>query len=194
MMQLQILFVAGLAGAAHAALVSPPTTSSPARRASSSTHVTLGAPARRAPQMKCVNGVCLLVDDNSVDANAWAPADGVVRRGVCSFWNEKKGYGFVTSANCVHESSSIFVHYSDLMNMGGFRSLHLGDEVEFKLARDPTSGKTKAIDVSRVEQPPISEEELDDLLAFVLEPPGMPVTTSGRGPACRGIDHFHLSF
>lgn len=169
-MQFFFVVVATMMACAHGALVQ--------QRGSRPSHprTTVDAPVAMtvAPIMKCANGVCLLVDDND-DARStgdWATSDNVVQRGVVSHWNAQRGFGFVTAAL---GSKDIFVHNSDL-NMAGFRRLYVGDEVEFLLAQDSSNGKIKAVHVSRVAAEPISEKELDDLLAIVCAPPGMPVT------------------
>ena len=47
--------------------------------------------------------------------------------GVVKWFNEKKGYGFITS----DEGGDVFVHYSAIQGQGGFRTLYEGDRVEF---------------------------------------------------------------
>ena len=45
-------------------------------------------------------------------------------------FDEKKGYGFIVSDE---NSQDIFVHYSDIEDENGFRTLVPGEEVEFEL-------------------------------------------------------------
>ena len=47
-------------------------------------------------------------------------------RGTVKWFNNQKGYGFISDEN----GSDVFVHYSGL-NMDGFKSLEEGAEVEF---------------------------------------------------------------
>ena len=50
-------------------------------------------------------------------------------RGPGKWFNEKKGYGFITDEN----GEDVFVHYSGL-NMEGFKTLADGQTVEFDLS------------------------------------------------------------
>ncbi|PNV64086.1 cold-shock protein [Clostridium sp. chh4-2] len=47
-------------------------------------------------------------------------------KGTVKWFNNQKGYGFISDEN----GSDVFVHYSGL-NMDGFKSLEEGAEVEF---------------------------------------------------------------
>ncbi len=47
-------------------------------------------------------------------------------RGTVKWFNNQKGYGFISDA----EGNDVFVHYSGL-NMEGFKTLDEGAEVEF---------------------------------------------------------------
>ena len=47
-------------------------------------------------------------------------------KGTVKWFNNQKGYGFISDA----EDNDVFVHYSGL-NMEGFKSLDEGQEVEF---------------------------------------------------------------
>ena len=60
------------------------------------------------------------------------------------WFNDQKGYGFVTPDD---ESKDVFVHHSAIQ-MGGFKSLQEGDEVEF----DTEQGEKglKAVNVVRI--------------------------------------------
>jgi len=66
-----------------------------------------------------------------------APVDGVVK-----WFNEPKGFGFIT-----HEGKDIFVHYSEVRG-NGFKTLHEGQKVQFDLyegAKGPIAKSVEAI-------------------------------------------------
>lgn len=65
-------------------------------------------------------------------------------KGVCKWFDVAKGFGFISR---VDDDSDVFVHQSDIY-APGFRSLNEGEELEFKIATDPKSGKLKAVDVT----------------------------------------------
>ncbi|MCX7678459.1 MAG: cold-shock protein [Spirochaetes bacterium] len=49
-------------------------------------------------------------------------------RGVIKWFNEKKGYGFISN----DEGGDVFVHYTGIQGEG-FRTLNEGDKVEFEI-------------------------------------------------------------
>ena len=51
---------------------------------------------------------------------------GIVLKGTVKWFNNQKGYGFISD----EQGNDVFVHYSGL-NMDGFKSLDEGAEVEF---------------------------------------------------------------
>lgn len=51
-------------------------------------------------------------------------------RGTVKWFNEKKGYGFITQDN----GQDIFVHYSEIQGEG-FRNLTAGEKVEFEVTQ-----------------------------------------------------------
>ncbi len=51
--------------------------------------------------------------------------------GVVKWFNDKKGYGFITRAS----GEDIFVHHSAII-ADGFRSLAEGDQVDFAIQQD----------------------------------------------------------
>jgi CspA family cold shock protein len=53
--------------------------------------------------------------------------------GKVKWFNEKKGYGFITS----DDGKDVFVHYSAIAGEKGFKTLREGDEVEFKITKGP---------------------------------------------------------
>ena len=63
--------------------------------------------------------------------------------GVVKWFNDKKGYGFISRKS----GGDIFVHHSSILSEG-FRSLKEGDQVEFEVKED-TKGKS-AVEVKRL--------------------------------------------
>jgi CspA family cold shock protein len=53
-------------------------------------------------------------------------------KGVCKWFNEKKGFGFIT----IDDGSDVFVHFSAIKR-DGFKSLNEGDKVEFEVQEGP---------------------------------------------------------
>jgi len=49
-------------------------------------------------------------------------------RGTVKWFNDQKGYGFISSEN----TQDVFVHFSAIEG-GGFRTLHEGEQVEFDI-------------------------------------------------------------
>ena len=64
-------------------------------------------------------------------------------RGVVKWFNDKKGYGFISRES----GKDIFVHHSSIASEG-FRSLKEGDRVEFSVKQDEKG--QAAVDVSKV--------------------------------------------
>lgn len=63
--------------------------------------------------------------------------------GVVKWFNDKKGYGFISRQS----GGDIFVHHSSIV-AEGFRTLKEGDQVEFEVKED-AKGKS-AVEVKRV--------------------------------------------
>ena len=55
--------------------------------------------------------------------------------GYCKWFNNKKGYGFLTVED---EDKDVFVHFSNIL-MDGFKKLDVGDKVQFDV--EETDGK-----------------------------------------------------
>lgn len=54
-------------------------------------------------------------------------------RGTVKWFNDQKGYGFITSEDAgASDVSEIYVHFSAI-EAQGFRTLHPGERVEFEL-------------------------------------------------------------
>jgi len=55
-----------------------------------------------------------------------------VAKGHVKWFNEKKGYGFISR----DDGNDVFVHFSAIKR-DGFKSLYEGDEVEFEVSQGP---------------------------------------------------------
>merc|ERR1719382_78103 len=69
---------------------------------------------------------------------------GAAMKGACKWFDSTKGFGFIAVEG---EEQDVFVHQSDIY-APGFRSLAEGEELEFKVAADPKTGKLKAVEVT----------------------------------------------
>lgn len=65
------------------------------------------------------------------------------QRGTVKWFNEGKGYGFITK----EDGGDVFVHYSEVQ-ANGFKTLSEGQTVSFELADGPKG--QKAVNVTRV--------------------------------------------
>ena len=63
--------------------------------------------------------------------------------GTVKWFNESKGFGFITS----EDGSDVFVHYSSIQG-NGFKSLAEGDSVSFDTENSPKG--PKAVDVVKL--------------------------------------------
>ncbi len=64
--------------------------------------------------------------------------------GTVKFFNPDKGYGFITVAETQED---IFVHHTGIVKEG-YRSLGLGEQVEFNISTRETDGKKQATEVT----------------------------------------------
>jgi CspA family cold shock protein len=64
--------------------------------------------------------------------------------GTVKWFNEKKGYGFITPEN---GESDVFVHFTDVTG-SGFKTLNEGEQVEFEIAQSDRG--PKAVNVARL--------------------------------------------
>jgi CspA family cold shock protein len=55
-----------------------------------------------------------------------------VAKGRVKWFNEKKGYGFISR----DDGTDVFVHFSSIKK-DGFKTLYEGDEVEFEVSQGP---------------------------------------------------------
>ncbi len=64
-------------------------------------------------------------------------------KGTVKWFNEKKGFGFISR----DDGDDLFVHYSSI-KQDGFKMLYEGDEVEFQVA--PGKKGEQAVDVIKI--------------------------------------------
>lgn len=62
-------------------------------------------------------------------------------KGTVKWFNEKKGFGFITDPSV---NGDIFVHFSAIMT-NGFRTLKEGEEVEYELYEDQKGSRAKNV-------------------------------------------------
>jgi len=67
---------------------------------------------------------------------------GLMASGTVKFFNDEKGFGFITPEN---GGQDVFVHVSALSRGGSLRE---GDKVSFEVGQDRRTGKSKAENVS----------------------------------------------
>lgn len=63
-------------------------------------------------------------------------------KGTVKWFNEQKGFGFITPEN----GPDVFVHFSAIVS-DGFKSLNEGDSVEFDIEQDPKGGRATNVRV-----------------------------------------------
>ena len=66
-------------------------------------------------------------------------------RGTVKWFNDHKGYGFITSEG---QMQDLYVHFSAIEG-SGFRTLHEGDQVEFEVKPSTRSGH-EAVHVTKI--------------------------------------------
>ncbi len=71
------------------------------------------------------------------------PENTARKRGVVKWYNDEKGYGFITS----EDGADVFVHYSAIQT-SGFRTLQEGDRVEFEIK--PARNGEQAANVTKI--------------------------------------------
>ena len=81
--------------------------------------------------------------ESNLPSTAWGYYPTTSPEGGDAWFNNSKGYGFITS----DEGVDAFVHYSDVQGEG-FKSLEEGDQVEFELTKGPKGAK--AVNVTKV--------------------------------------------
>ncbi len=61
--------------------------------------------------------------------------------GTVKWFNADKGFGFITQEN----GPDVFVHYSAITDMTGYKSLNEGDQVEFQVVQGPKGPQAQAV-------------------------------------------------
>lgn len=69
---------------------------------------------------------------------------GKVKSGTVKWFNEKKGYGFITPSD---GSSDVFVHHSEIQ-MDGFKTLNEGQKVEFDTVEGPKGPRAAGVTIA----------------------------------------------
>jgi CspA family cold shock protein len=65
-------------------------------------------------------------------------------KGQVKWFNEKKGYGFIT----MEDGKDVFVHFSEIQGEG-FKSLQEGDGVECEVTKGPKGPQATNVKVTR---------------------------------------------
>lgn len=72
----------------------------------------------------------------------------MAQRGTVKWFNEKKGFGFITPEG-TPPAKDIFVHFSGIVQASGFRTLLEGEPVEFDV--EDTQKGPGAVNVKRLD-------------------------------------------
>ncbi|MDP8266200.1 MAG: cold-shock protein [Candidatus Aceula meridiana] len=62
-------------------------------------------------------------------------------KGKVKWFNAKKGYGFISSEG----GEDVFVHFSEINQEDGYKSLEEGQDVEFEVEKDDKGLKAKNV-------------------------------------------------
>lgn len=62
-------------------------------------------------------------------------------KGKVKWFNAKKGYGFIASES----GEDVFVHFSEIQQDSGYKSLDEGQDVEFEIEKDGKGLKAKGV-------------------------------------------------
>lgn len=66
-------------------------------------------------------------------------------KGTVKFFNNVKGWGFITDES----GNDVFVHFSNIQMMDGYKSLHEDDIVEFEIG-EGSDGREQAVNVHSI--------------------------------------------
>jgi CspA family cold shock protein len=70
--------------------------------------------------------------------------------GIVKWFDNKKGYGFITDMTGTDQSKDIFVHHSALKNALSFRYLVQGEYVEFGKGKHDVTDRVVAVEVTGI--------------------------------------------
>ncbi len=97
---------------------------------------------------------------SSETSNATSPE---LHRGVCKWFNNKKGYGFVTIVSENNKGNDIFVHQSNINpTKSTYRTLCQGEYIQFNLG-DNDNGQ-QAVNVRGIDNGPLMCDNIADRL------------------------------
>jgi cold shock protein len=68
----------------------------------------------------------------------------VMAKGTVKWFNEKKGFGFITEEG----GTDVFVHFSSIKN-DGFKTLEEGDKVTFDISNGPKGPQASNVEKTR---------------------------------------------
>ena len=83
--------------------------------------------------------------DEPSPGNALHPAGGAVQTGTVKWFNDQKGFGFITAGT---DGKDVFVHHT-VIEGTGFKTLTDGESVEYEVERGPKG--FRAVRVRRAE-------------------------------------------
>lgn len=75
--------------------------------------------------------------------------EGKLMTGVVRKWDDQRGYGFIRVEGITED---IFVHHQSI-KMEGFRTLAIGDAVQFRISRDEKGLKARDVVKASSSQP-----------------------------------------
>lgn len=84
-------------------------------------------------------------------------------RGVIKWFNEKKGYGFISN----EEGGDVFVHYTGIQGEG-FRTLNEGDKVEFEIETSEKGPRAVSVRTIQYVVPRFATKRPAKVPAFLL--------------------------
>jgi len=63
--------------------------------------------------------------------------------GIVKWFNSDKGFGFIEQK----QGPDVFVHFSNILDTSGYRSLNEGQNVQFKVVRGPKGPQAEEVTV-----------------------------------------------
>ncbi len=84
-------------------------------------------------------------------------------RGVCKWFNNKKGYGFVTIVSDNNKGTDVFVHQSNIKpNNSTYRTLCNGEYVQFNLGKSDNG--SQAVNICGIDNGPLMCDNIAERL------------------------------